>query len=65
MANGRFEAKVMHGLMGAELTYEQIMNMRATWEAESQRAPESAGGYGGNGEEVDGDTVGLAHRTNN
>lgn len=38
MANGRFEAKVMHGLMGEELTYEQIMNTRATREAELSRS---------------------------
>lgn len=65
MANGRFKAKVRHEFMGVELTYEQIMTMRATREAESQRAPESTGGYGGNGREVDGNTVGPAHHRNN
>lgn len=51
--------------MGAELTYEQIMTMRARREGELQRAPESTGGYGGNGREVDGNTVGPAHHRNN
>lgn len=46
MANGRFEAKVIHLLMRAELIYEQIMNMRATSEASRLRAPEIADGGG-------------------
>lgn len=43
MANGRFEAKLLHGLMGTDLTYQQILNMRATREAESHMLADNAG----------------------
>lgn len=38
IGNGRFEAKLMHGLMDTDLTYQQIMKMRATREDTSWRA---------------------------
>jgi SNF2 family DNA or RNA helicase len=37
LANGRFEARLMHSLMDSNLTYEQLMDVRAARQAQHQQ----------------------------